>query len=265
MSEPPLVWHYGLMADHWAEFNIATPELEFIGQAISKYGEPVLDLACGAGRLLVPLLAAGVDVDGADISPDMIERCRQAVARVGRSATLYCQHMDQLDLPRQYRTIYLCGSFGLAGSRERDLETLRRCRALLVDDGALIFDIDSEYASAESWSQWLPEHGSKLPEPWPTEGSRQIAADGAEHRSYFRAIENNPLEQTYTREVRLEKWENGALVASEEYSLRGNSYLKPEVELMLRVAGFSDIEVRGDWTDMPAAAASQQVVFIART
>jgi SAM-dependent methyltransferase len=263
MNEPPLIWHYGLMADHWAEFVTATPELEFIGQAISRYGEPVLDLACGAGRVLVPLLAAGVDIDGADISADMIERCRQAAARVGKSTELYCQQMDQLDLPRRYRTIYMCGSFGLAGSRARDLETLRRCRSSLLDEGALVFDIDAEYASPESWSKWLPEYGSRLPEPWPSEGSRQIDADGAEHRAFFRAIENNPLEQTFTREVRLEKWEKGSLVASEEYALRGNAYLKPEVELMLSVAGFSHIEVRDDWTDRPASTASQQLVFIA--
>lgn len=265
MKEPPLVWHYGLMADRWAEFITATPELEFIGAAISKYGEPVLDLACGTGRLLVPLLSAGVDVDGADISPDMIERCRQAAARVGRSTNLYCQQMDQIDLPRRYRTIYLCSSFGLAGSRQRDLETLRRCRASLVDGGALILNIDAEYASPESWNRWLPENASGLPEPWPTSGSRQIDAGGAEHRAFFRAIEDNPLELTYTREVRLERWEQGSLVASEEYSLRGNAYLKPEVELMLRVAGFGDVDVRGDWTEQPASPTSEQVVFIAGT
>jgi hypothetical protein len=39
-------------------------------------------------------------------------------------------------------------------------------------------------------------------------------------------------------------------------------YLKSEVELMLRVAGFGSITVRDD-TDEPATAESDKLVFIA--
>jgi 2-polyprenyl-3-methyl-5-hydroxy-6-metoxy-1,4-benzoquinol methylase len=33
----------------------------------------VLDVACGSGRLLLPLLRAGIDIDGCDISGDMLK------------------------------------------------------------------------------------------------------------------------------------------------------------------------------------------------
>jgi hypothetical protein len=62
------------------------------------------------------------------------------------------------------------------------------------------------------------------------------------------------MEQNYIRQVRLEKWQSGALVASEEYTLRGDMYLMNEMLLMLKVAGFHKITVRGDYTDEPAAA-----------
>ena len=42
----------------------------------SSSGQPALDAGCGAG-LLVPWLRAGIDVDGCDVSADMIERCRE--------------------------------------------------------------------------------------------------------------------------------------------------------------------------------------------
>src|SRR5215472_4182512 len=73
MSEESGTWHYGLIAQWWAEFNLPEPqELGYFRAAIRKFGEPVLDLGCGTGRILMPLLAEGFDVDGSDISADMI-------------------------------------------------------------------------------------------------------------------------------------------------------------------------------------------------
>ena len=72
IDERPKTWHYGLIARWWAEFNTATPEeLAYYRSAIETYGQPVLDLSCGAGRLLIPLAAEGLDVDCPDESgPD---------------------------------------------------------------------------------------------------------------------------------------------------------------------------------------------------
>jgi hypothetical protein len=60
----------------------------------------------------------------------------------------------------------------------------------------------------------------------------------------FRIIDVDPLEQRYTREVRLEKWEAGVLVASEAYTLRGQMNFKNELLLMLNIAGFREITAR---------------------
>ena len=54
----------------------------------------------------------------------------------------------------------------------------------------------------------------------------------------IRAVAADPLTQTYTREVRLEKWQSAKLVAAETYTLNGSMYLREEVLLMLKVAGF---------------------------
>ncbi len=53
------------------------------------------------------------------------------------------------------------------------------------------------------------------------------------------------------------------LVASEEYTLRGNMYLKPELLLMLKVAGFREVAVYGDYADEPATADHEELIFIA--
>ncbi|MDQ3695440.1 MAG: class I SAM-dependent methyltransferase [Chloroflexota bacterium] len=44
---------------------------------------PVLELACGSGRVLVPIAAAGHDITGIDSSPPMLARATTAVAAAG--------------------------------------------------------------------------------------------------------------------------------------------------------------------------------------
>ena len=251
------------MAERWAESDDNTPELPFFLRQIARFGQPVLDLACGTGRLLLPLLRAGIDIDGCDLSEDMLYHCRKKAVSESFNPRLYTQSMHAFDLPRRYKTIYLCDSFGLSGSRDNDLETLRRCHAHLMDNGALLVNIQAEYTSSEDWNQWSSENRPALPEPWPEEGSRRVASDGSEHVSRFRTVQVDPLEQSFTRQVRLEKWEAGKLVTSEEYALRGNTYLKPELLLMLKVAGFREIAVYGDYTDKPATPEHRELIFIA--
>jgi hypothetical protein len=193
----------------------------------------------------------------------MLRHCRKKAADGGFAPHLSEQPMHSLDLPRRYKTIYICGSFGLAGSRGHDLETLRRCHRHLQDGGALLLNIEAEYTSAEAWGLWLAENRRALPQPWPDKGAGRVASDGSEHFGQFRIVNVDPLEQTFTREVRLEKWANGQRVASEEYTLRGNMYFKNELRLMLSMAGFRDITVQGDYTDAPATADHEELVFTA--
>lgn len=263
MTDNPLVWHYGLMAERWAEFIHEAREVPFFLLKIAQYGQPVLNAACGTGRVLLPLLRAGIEVDGNDISQDMMMFCQQKANEAGFHPNLYCSSMHVLDTPRHYKLIYICDSFGLSGSRENDLETLKRCHAQLQADGALIVNIQAEYNDPDSWKLWLSETRKSLPEPWPEKGKGRLASDGSEHFGQFRLLALDPLEQSHVRQVRLEKWVDGKLVKAEEYTLRGNMYFKNELLLMLKVAGFREITIQGDYTDEAATADHVDLVFTA--
>ena len=64
-------WHHGLVARWWAEFNHGGPEVEYFRPFVAA-GQPALDAGCGTGRLLLPWLGDGLDVDGCDVSADML-------------------------------------------------------------------------------------------------------------------------------------------------------------------------------------------------
>src|SRR5512142_3039184 len=108
MTDEPVNSHHGLRAERWAKFNIDAPQALVFQREIARFGQPALDLGCGVGRLLLPPLRAGVDVDGCDISGDMLRHCRDSAASLGLEPCLYQQPMHAFGLPRKYRTIYMC-------------------------------------------------------------------------------------------------------------------------------------------------------------
>ena len=146
VTDKPVTWFHGLIAERTAEFCPDAMQVPFFQREIELFGQPALDLGCGVGRLLLPLLRAGLDVDGCDISGDMLRYCRDKATAQGLEPRLYQQPMHALDLPRKYRTIYICSSFNLAGSQDNGLATLRRCFAHLLDGGALLLNISEEFS-----------------------------------------------------------------------------------------------------------------------
>jgi SAM-dependent methyltransferase len=265
MNEQPQTWHYGLIARWWAEFNALDPtELAFYRGVIERDGQPALDLGCGAGRLLLPLLSVGLDVDGCDISPDMLAFCREGAAKQGLSASLYQQAMHDLELPRRYRTIYICDSFGLGGRRDQDATALRRCFDHLVPGGTLVFSHYLPNDDPERWSYWLPEQRQRLPETWPEAGNRKRAADGDEIGLRARVVDLDPMEQRLTLEMRAELWREGRLAAQEDRLLQENLYFRNEILLMLAHAGFADVSVRAGYSAKELTANDTMLVFVAR-
>lgn len=257
-------WHYGVIARWWAEFNTSGPEIDYFRRFVEA-GQPALDVACGTGRLLLPYLRAGLDVDGCDISPDMLALCREAAEREGLSPNLYAQAMHELDLPRRYRTIFVCGGFGLGSTREQDLEGLRRLHKHLEPGGVLLLDNEVPYAKAALWQYWLKEKRAELPRPRRPPGERRLAKDGAEYELRSRVVDFDPLAQQATLEMQAFMWRDEELVAEEEHVLTMTLYFKDEVVLMLERAGFAEVSVRGRYNDAEPTPDDEFLVYIARS
>jgi SAM-dependent methyltransferase len=263
--DEPITWHHGLMARWWAEFNHAElAELAFYRAAIERFGEPALDLACGAGRLLVSLMEAGLEVDGADVSPDMLAQAQRLAADRGLNPTLTAQPICGLNLARRYGTIFICDSFGIGGPRSDDLEGLRRVFVHLEPGGALVFSHHLPYGDEESeWLRWLPHrHGDT--EPWPATGDRRRTADGDELELLFRERSWDPLLQRSILEVRARRWRDDEPVQEEENAIMLSAYFAQEIVTMLEVVGFVDVEIQHAYTGEPASSDDTHVVFIAK-
>ena len=260
-------WHYGLMATWWAEFNQdASGEAAYFERVIRTVGEPALDLACDAGRVLLPLLAAGLDVDGCDISADMLARCRQKTDEAGFDPNLYRQAMHELDLPRAYRAIYICDSFGIGGNRAHDVDALRRCYHQLAPGGALVFNHYLPYDDAELWNYWLPGRRDDLPSSWPEddEPQRRTLSSGDQLDLATRLAGFDSLAQCRTLEMRARLWRDDRVVEEEYGTLKENFYFYQELTMLLASAGFEDVTVTDAYSDEPPGVDQTKLMFFAR-
>lgn len=67
-------------------------DIDLILNLAQVVGDPILELGCGTGRLLVPLAEAGHRVTGLDLSASMLKRAAAAVANASLSSLVTLHH-----------------------------------------------------------------------------------------------------------------------------------------------------------------------------
>jgi SAM-dependent methyltransferase len=138
------------------EYRRRRRDVAFYRMLADERGGPVLDLGCGTGRILGPLLRDGHAVVGVDRSPAMLARAAARIARLGaparRRALLVRGDLRQLPIGTDLgRAGHSAGRFPLAIAAFHSVQHLvddgdllrffRDVRAALTPDGWLAFDV----------------------------------------------------------------------------------------------------------------------------
>src|SRR3954465_5020563 len=111
-----------------------------------RTGGPILEVACGSGRLMAPLLELGERVVGIDSSGPMLQRARPALDAAGllRRAALHEADVRTFALDERFQlAVYGLDSFGLLRTIHDQLAALRRIRQHLAPGGLLILDLSN--------------------------------------------------------------------------------------------------------------------------
>lgn len=219
------------------------PDRQMYRDLTNSSGEPVLDVGCGTGRLLLEYLADGLDVDGVDVSPEMLAICAEKAKQSSLPATLYAQSMEQLDLPRQYQTIIVPSfSFQLVPDLSDAKKALAGFYRHLLPGGSLALSIwHIKREGPAEWGDW-----------WAV-----IEKDGFEGGRTLKRWERSmydPKTQLRHTENRYELIENGEIVYTENHrrSPELRNYTMGQITSLLQKAGFSEIQAFSGFSNEPA-------------
>lgn len=253
MSEPGFEY-WGLMAQTWDLFRGDTSfwsDRFFFREAVRRYGEPVLDVGCGTGRLLLDFLADGVEIDGVDNSPPMLDLCREKAALQGLTTQLYQQAMEELDLPRRYQTILVpSSSFQLLIEPALALQAMERFYAHLLPGGVLVMPFMAIWSAGDPVeTEWELSREATFP-------------DGSVARRWSRAWYDldRLLEHS---EDRYELLRDGVVVKEELHrrSPATQGYTTAQATKLYANAGFGRLEFYQDFT-WEAAQPDDRVICI---
>lgn len=235
---------YGTLASE--VYDIAYPvghslngDIEHYRDLLADIEGRVLEPAVGTGRVLIPLLQAGLVVDGYDVSPAMVALCRDHCSARSLDPTLREADMTTYVVPDAYAAVVMpTGSIALLdgeGPTRAALECFRHC---LVPGGLLAVDVPAPelVVEAAALRTWQAD-----PNLW-TLQTLGLDYDAAANQT--------------TRWLRYDRWNDGALEASELLRFRLQHWSVREFAALLSEAGFADITVTGDYAGEPRPASA---------
>jgi SAM-dependent methyltransferase len=115
--------------------------IEFYVRLAREAKGPVLDIACGTGRVLLPVVQAGADADGMDLFQPMLDTARRKAGALGLSPNLYQGDMADFRLPRRYALVMITfNAFCHMLTTDDQLRCLGCIRRHLLPGGLLAFD-----------------------------------------------------------------------------------------------------------------------------
>ena len=239
-----------------ADYRNYDEDLDALAMLAAEYGDPLLELGCGTGRVLAPLAAAGHRITGVDISPALLELARQKLTLSGGAAHARLVEADlrTLELPQQDFAFAFCVSNTLMHftTVEEQLAVLRSAQRHLRQGGRLLLDLFNPDVERLAAINGLTELADRWEEP---DTGATVLKWSVRQVDWAEQVQ----ETTFIYE---RTWPDGRSERTVcPFTLR--FLWRNEAELMLAAAGFDVVEVWGDFDAEPYHAGSPHLILLA--
>lgn len=235
-----------------------TQDIAFYCIAARKYGDPILELGCGTGRITLAIAEAGYRVVGLDISEKMLERAAEKRAGLRREARervhLVQGDMTKFDLGEKFRTVVIpFRPFQHLLETEQHMSCLNSVHKHLAPNGRLIVDFFQTDPERMHDPKFLNE--SALIEYDLPDGRHVLLSERV--AGFHRALQRNDVEMIFR--VTHPDGQKERLVMA--WTLR--YFFRYEVEHLLARCGFRLEATYGNFDSSPLANNSPEMIFVA--
>lgn len=200
----------------------------------------ILDLCCGPGRHSVPFAKVGFEVTAVDLNAFLLGKAEEYATRENVAIEFANEDMRYFERAESFDLIInMFSSFGYFENPEEDTKVLENAFHSLRTGGRIVLDIRGKEIHAmenpESYSDQMPNgdlifHRITTNDDWTSTHSTWVYVQG---------------ERAHT------------------FELTYNLYSGAELRVLLRKAGFSDVQVYGDLKGAPYNHKAKRLVAVA--
>lgn len=209
-------------------------DVSFYVERATEADGPVLELACGTGRIYLEILEQGVTIDGLDASDAALDILHEAATKRDLNPSVWQADMATFETDRTYELV-ICPFNSLQHllSIDKQLAALRRVHDALASSGRFTFDVFVPRFDVicDTYGEWTTE---------------QVSYHGEIHENHSRTKLADEVDQQFVVENKLINSEDEAVWMSEH---RLKMLPKREVELLARLSPFSEWRVTGNFED----------------
>lgn len=233
-------------------------DLPFYLDLAVKSGGPVLEIACGTGRILLPTARKGIRISGIDASPDQLRVLRNKLALESKAVRNLVDvrqaDMRDFDLNRKFRLITIpFRPMQHMYTLEDQIRALSAAKRHLAPDGLLAFNVFFPYYPA-----FYKDLGREITDlSWKDPGNPKHTVT-----RYFIRHKVDMLNQWFTGEFIYRTRAGKRVVKVDRAPLKMNWYTYPHMLLLFRECGLKIYKEYGSFKKEPISACKEMIFLL---
>jgi SAM-dependent methyltransferase len=250
---------YGVTAKHY-DAAYATKQdlvdLPFYIDLAKASGGPVLEIACGTGRVLLPIAREGIAIEGVDNSLPMLRILKSHIEKersgIRRRVTLHEGDMRDFRLRKKFPLVIIpFRPLQHMYTVDDQLRALTTAAFHLTKEGILAFDVF--YPKMELISAGIGQEIVDL--EWQANPDSTV-------RRYFRKDSVDKINQVFSFTFIFRTYQGDKLVREESEPFQLSYYTYPHLKALFRLARLEPVEEYGSFAKTPLDNTAEQMIFL---
>jgi SAM-dependent methyltransferase len=233
-------------------------DLPFYLNLANRSGGPVLEIACGTGRVLLPIARQGIAIDGVDNSLPMLRVLKSNIEKetpqTRRRITLHNGDMRDFRLRKRYPLVIIpFRPLQHMHTAQDQFKALTTAAFHLRKNGILAFDVF--YPKFELIAAGMGQEILDL--EWPA-GKDSVV------RRYFRKNSVDKINQNFSFTFIFRTYQGDKLVREESEPFILSYYTYPHLKALFLLAGLESAVEYGSFAKTPLDNTADQMIFLLR-